>query len=90
MKTKIPTLVRLDRDGEYILFFPNIKQINNRMSCWQFVGQHGEAHLDFVKECRNVTNSDVANAAIRSYVNSYPKDDTVEYVLIKRINEVVK
>lgn len=87
MKTKIPTLVRLDHDGGIILFFPTQKEYGNRVGCWQHIGQHGEASIDYVKRCKNVKDSDIAEAAIKSYVAEYPDDENVEYVLVKRLNQ---
>lgn len=86
MKTKINTLVRLDSNNDIILFFPTLPARAGFIDCWQWVGQHCEAAIEYAKECRNIKDDDLANAAIKTYVDCYPLDSNVEYVLVKRIN----
>lgn len=60
--------------GECELFFPEYEVNRGRIACWAFVGQHGEADIDYYNQCRNPKNSAeeaLVKTAIKQYERGY-------------------
>jgi|SRR5471030_756665 len=69
--TKIPepVIVRVDPDGELILFFPTSAANYGNIACWQFVGEHGESSLAYY----NLTKAPAPGFDIRGLLDSYSR-----------------
>lgn len=53
--TKDRVIFRKFPEGDVIALFPGIGAYNERILCYQHIGQHGETCLDFVEELQPAT-----------------------------------
>jgi len=70
---KIKVIVKIDEDGDFIAFFPGAPVNRYNIACWQVIGEHGEASLDYYWQCKKPGKDKMEEVKkfMRIYENNY-------------------
>jgi hypothetical protein len=70
---KMKIIVKIDKDGDFIAFFPESSANIGGIECWQIIGQHGEASYDYYRDCRKPRKdkTEEVEKFMRIYLNDY-------------------
>jgi len=90
MKAKgIPVIARYYEGGEGeripSLFFPSLPANRGKIECWQCIGEHGEASIEFYRECKPMEKEE-AEKLIKKYWYLYPHEEGEFYEIKQKIN----